>query len=696
MSITPDDLALYVTGGYDGDIAALEAAIAEQPAARTMLAEEAQLEVLLRDAAAAAVFCPTCDDLVPADRCATCGAAVRAGGYTIERVLVQNAHGRMYLARDADRAQVALKELAFVQAPGVDALAAFERETRCLRALEHPAIPRFVASWQEGHGVATRYYLAQELVSGDALDGRLADHWFDEREIVDIARQVLTILVYLQNLSPMVVHRDIKPANLLRRPDGSIALVDFGAAHVQGTTVGSTSIGTFGYMPVEQMAGMVDATTDPYALGMSLLHLSTRREPWQLLQAPAWDAVNLSAGLRAFLHRLVASDPAKRFPTAAAALAALDHIGIATRRPLFARAPVRAMLAAAAALVLAGGGVYGGLRLAHQEPLAPAHKAERPVLPPMPVEHLPATPRISLDAKDLLAGDFMRLLGESCGLNMVMPSSFEFHKSLHVHDAPCDQTIEVALESEGLWYRYDAADKLVRIATRKDLDREDAAAVERQKLHSQLGLVEAKLPAGDPVTLDFKDVPLADLLSVIAAVTKINIVVPDSIEERITVKLAKVPWDRALETILEANGLWYRYRESGRLVRVATRKDLDREDAAELARRGTWGDRPASISDADVAVFDILLPGLEKLAEEVRTADDCAAATAAVTRATARLGPLLEAASKIDLRTKADPDAEAWAHAHYAPKLEQPMNEIMHGACASDGPYSRAVEQLQK
>jgi len=355
------------------------------------------------------------------------------------------------------------------------------------------------------------------------------------------------------------------------------------------------------------------------------------------------------------------------------------------------------MLAAAAAIVLAGGGVYGGLRLAHETP-APARKVDRPApVPPAPVEHLPATPRISLDAKDVPASDFVRTLGEKCGLSMVMPSSIQFRQTLQVHDAPCDQTIEVVLESEGLWYRYDPADKLVRIATRKDLDREDAAAGERHKLHTALGLVDDKLPAGAAVDLDFKDLPLADLLSLIAAVGKVSVVVPDSIGAHVTIKLTQVPWDRALATVLEANGLWYRYRDSGRLVRVATRKDLDREDAAELARRGTTAGRPASISDADVAVFDILLPGLEQLAEAVRTADhDCASATAAVTLATSRLGPLLETATKIDQRTKADPEAEAWANAHYAPKLAEPMNAILNGACASDAAYDRALQQFQK
>src|SRR5262249_23573497 len=148
-----------------------------------------------------------------------------------------------------------------------------------LRALEHPAIPRFRASFEEGRGVHTRYYLAQDLVDGRALD-QLDDHWYSEAEIIDIAKQVLEVLVYLQSLSPMVIHRDIKPANLIKRADGTIAVVDFGAAHMHGTTMGSTTIGTFGYMPIEQLAGIVDATTDGFALGATLLYLLTRQEPW--------------------------------------------------------------------------------------------------------------------------------------------------------------------------------------------------------------------------------------------------------------------------------------------------------------------------------------------------------------------------------------------------------------------------------
>ncbi|CAN5784627.1 hypothetical protein BH11MYX2_BH11MYX2_31820 [soil metagenome] len=329
--LSRDDLALYTMGAYDGDAAALEARVTDDESARAMLAEEAELELLLRDAAAAGTFCMNCDDLI-ADtyepvRCSSCGAAVEPGGYTIERVLVANAHGRMYIARDADGTRVALKELAFVQSPSADSIAAFEREAKFLRALAHPAIPRFRAAFEEGAGAHTRYYLAQELVEGTQLDARLEDHFYSETEIIDIARQVLTVLVYLQSLSPMVIHRDIKPANLLRRADGSVAVVDFGAAHVQGTTAGSTSIGTFGYMPLEQLAGLVDATTDGYALGASLVHLLTRREPWRILTPTTLGPVNVSPALNAFLQKLVSPEPKDRCANAAAALDALGKLG---------------------------------------------------------------------------------------------------------------------------------------------------------------------------------------------------------------------------------------------------------------------------------------------------------------------------------------------------------------------------------
>ena len=88
---------------------------------------------------------------------------------------------------------------------------------------------------------------------------------------------------------------------------------------------------------------------------------------------------------------------------------------------------------------------------------------------------------------------------------------------------------------------------------------------------------------GSLVDFDYKDAPMADLLRTIAEVGKVNIVVPDGIDARVTVRLKKVPWDQALEVILASHGLWYR--RDGDLFRIAPRKELDAEDEAEAARR---------------------------------------------------------------------------------------------------------------
>ena len=593
---TREDLELYVIGEYDGDLAALEQYLATDEAARAIVAEEAELELALREAGAAATFCLVCDDIVRADQCESCGACVRAGGYTIERVIVQHAHGRMYVARDADRTKVALKELAFVQAPDADARSAFEREARMLRALDHPAIPRFVASFEEGRGVHTRYYLAQELVDGESLAARLGEHFYAEAEIIELARQVLRVLVYLQGLSPMVVHRDIKPSNLVQRADGSIAVVDFGAAHVQGATVGSTSIGTFGYMPVEQMVGLVDGTTDTYALGASLLHLLTRREPWKLLQTPAWDAVNVSPKLRAYLQKLVAAEPCDRFASAAIALDTLDHLETTKMTPSPAvRWVPRFMIGVAACLALAGVGAAGylvGFRRA-PEPTVVAQTwptawpttwpRSIPAPPPVlaPRARLAAGPAIDIDFKDQGAHDVVRVLAKKCGVGVVIPDSLDFKLTFAAGKIPCGAVFEDILEAHGLWYVYEPDAKLVRIAERKELDAEDEASLERLKRQA-LHRADDAFPAGKVVDFDMKDAPMRDMVVSLASLNGYDALVPETIGGRVTV-VAKAPWNRVFPAILASQGLWYRVH--GKIIRIAPRRELDAEDEAELVRR---------------------------------------------------------------------------------------------------------------
>lgn len=191
-----------------------------------------------------------------------------------------------YRARDHDSGDVvALKELDFRRVEDWKAQELFEREGKTLRGLEHPAIPKYVDAFAIEDDDQVKLYLAQEFIDGPTLQDELdrGERWSETRVRADALR-LLDALDYLHALAPPVVHRDIKPSNIIRRADGGLALVDFGAVQniVPKTVGGSTIIGTPGYMPIEQVMGRAVPASDMYALGATLIHLLTQTDPSDL------------------------------------------------------------------------------------------------------------------------------------------------------------------------------------------------------------------------------------------------------------------------------------------------------------------------------------------------------------------------------------------------------------------------------
>lgn len=93
------------------------------------------------------------------------------------------------------------------------------------------------------------------------------------------------ILEYLHNFSPPLIHRDIKPSNIIFVPPDKIYLIDFGAVRDKLLNLeqgGSTIIGTFGYMPMEQYEGRAVPGTDIYSLGITLIHLLSHKDPAEM------------------------------------------------------------------------------------------------------------------------------------------------------------------------------------------------------------------------------------------------------------------------------------------------------------------------------------------------------------------------------------------------------------------------------
>ncbi len=177
-----------------------------------------------------------------------------------------------YQAKDLEtNQQVAVKALSLRELEDIKKIELFQLEAQTLQQLNHPAIPKYLDYFTIDTDKDRSFYLVQELAEGQSLASLVEQGCRGtEREIKDIARQVLEILIYLHAQQPPVIHRDITPGNLIRGADGKILLVDFGAVqHSYYTTLmrGSTAVGTIGYAAPEQWTNKAIPATDLYSLG---------------------------------------------------------------------------------------------------------------------------------------------------------------------------------------------------------------------------------------------------------------------------------------------------------------------------------------------------------------------------------------------------------------------------------------------
>lgn len=86
--------------------------------------------------------------------------------------------------------------------------------------------------------------------------------------------------------------------------------------------------------------------------------------------------------------------------------------------------------------------------------------------------------------------------------------------------------------------------------------------------------------AGDRLSLNFQNVDVRALLQVIADFTNLNIVTSDSVAGSLTLRLKDVPWDQALDIILQSKGL--DMRKNGNVILVAPREELATKEKLEL------------------------------------------------------------------------------------------------------------------
>ena len=257
-----------------------------------------------------------------------------ADRYKIQDKLGQGGSSITYTAIDKKTNEpVAIKALSLSGLNDWKKIELFEREAKILQQLEHWCIPNYIDYFKIETKEDVSFYIVQELAPGQSLAHLVSEGWIpDKRTVKNIAAQILEILVYLQQLTPPVIHRDIKPQNIIYQPDtGKLFLVDFGAVQdvYHHTKIGSTVVGTYGYMAPEQYRGNAVLATDLYGLGCTLLFLFTGESPAELpqkkLKIDFRKSVSLKNKFANWIDLLIEPSLNRRFPDAEAALLVLQN-----------------------------------------------------------------------------------------------------------------------------------------------------------------------------------------------------------------------------------------------------------------------------------------------------------------------------------------------------------------------------------
>ena len=90
---------------------------------------------------------------------------------------------------------------------------------------------------------------------------------------------------------------------------------------------------------------------------------------------------------------------------------------------------------------------------------------------------------------------------------------------------------------------------------------------------------------GEKLSLNFQNIEVRSLLQVIADFTNFNIVTSDSVTGAVTLRLKDVPWDQALDIVLQAKGLGMR--KSGNVIWVAPKDEIAAKEKLDLEARNT-------------------------------------------------------------------------------------------------------------
>lgn len=276
-----------------------------------------------------------------------------ANRYRVVRLLGSGGFGETYVAEDTQRPGspiCVVKQLRIISNdPRAHRLGRrfFQGEAETLEKLgHHSQIPRLLAYFE----VQNSFYLVEEMVEGRLLKDEIASRRpMPQAYVLDLLLGLLPVIAFVHDQG--VIHRDIKPSNIIRRQsDGQLVLIDFGAVKlisnkladtgVDLTSTSTVGVGTQGYMPSEQSAGLPKFGSDLYALGITAIEALTGIPAYAIRRDVngelIWrhEAPNLNPEFGDIVARLVLYDFTDRYQRAEEVLADLTRIETVVRSQL--------------------------------------------------------------------------------------------------------------------------------------------------------------------------------------------------------------------------------------------------------------------------------------------------------------------------------------------------------------------------
>jgi serine/threonine protein kinase len=98
-------------------------------------------------------------------------------------------------------------------------------ETEMLKRLRHPNLPSIIDIIEDEDTLI----IVMDYIEGVPLSKVLSEYGAQPQEyVIEWGKQLCDVLSYLHSQDPPIIYRDMKPSNVMLKPDGNLALIDFG------------------------------------------------------------------------------------------------------------------------------------------------------------------------------------------------------------------------------------------------------------------------------------------------------------------------------------------------------------------------------------------------------------------------------------------------------------------------------------